>query len=89
MDNADKIRKLLWGIRSLADNDEPKPIKGEHEPCFPRIVRLADEALALLPCETCGGTSEVNSTPDMSFSAYRDLKENPIPCPECQGESNG
>lgn len=85
MDNTNKIRKLLWEIRSLTDNDEPKPIKGEHEPCFPRIVRLADEVLALLPCETCNDSGRVvfnvGSAPSGLIASRN--------CPDCQGESNG
>ena len=55
--------------------------KGDY--AYDYIIKKCTEALALLPCETCNGTGKVNPTPDMSFLIYRDLRENPSPCPDC------
>ena len=75
-----KIRKNAFEIRSIADNNEPKQTKGEPEACFPRMRRLADEILALLPCSTCNGTKIGridNGRGGTKFIA---------PCPDCQPE---
>ena len=48
-----KIQKFAFEIRSIADNGD-EHIKGEPEPCFPKIKRLADQILTLLPFDpTC------------------------------------
>lgn len=40
--------EFIETIFAIADNDESKQTKGEPEPCFQKIKRLADQALVLL-----------------------------------------
>jgi hypothetical protein len=93
MDNADKIRKLLKQRINAAKraakrtNDFMIPLEDRH--IVKMSIKEAKLILALLPCETCDDTGQVIPIPDMSFSAYRELSENPIPCPICKGEENG
>ncbi len=72
MKNTNQIRQLLQDA-----------IEYKRDYAYDYIIKKCTEALALLPCETCNGTGKVNPTSDISFSTYRDLRENLIPCPDC------
>ena len=71
-----QLRILLFEIFAIADNDEP-----DDEPLcsFPKIKKLADQALALLPCPTCNGTGKKMST-DFHGGTFG----NYLPCSDCQ-----
>ena len=75
-DQITQLRQNAFLIRSIADNDEDKQLKGEPEACFPRIKRLADQILALLPCSTCNGTKKAL----IGGRAYGTNE----PCPDCK-----
>ena len=93
MKNTDiqKIRQLAEEVFSVADADnEPEETHG-----FARVKRLATKILALLPCETCGGTGGVwwDKT-DKEIISIVDACQMPdgaaefILCPDCQPESS-
>ncbi len=87
MNNTNQIRQLLRRKvvaaknAALHTNDFSIPVEDRY--IISMSIQEIEQILDLLPCETCNGTGEVNPTPDMSFLIYRDLRENPSPCPDC------
>ena len=82
-----QLRQLLFEIFAIADNDEPLPVEGEPLCSFPRIKNLAEQALALLPCETCNGTRFVQAECEacaIGVSHSPSECGGGKPCPDCQ-----
>ena len=80
-----QLRQLMFEIFAIADNDEPLPVEGEPLCSFPRIKNLAEQALALLPCETCNGTKRKT----VFYPGQREFggdasTSREIPCPDCK-----
>lgn len=77
MKNTDiqKIRQLLKTAQKAFWNDEGWTwFQVETS----KVLPLIDKALALLPCETCGGTGK------KLISGCWGMVHKEIPCPDCQ-----
>jgi DnaJ-class molecular chaperone len=74
MKNAAQIRQLLQSAIQKLQEDHC---------CFDTIDSM-EEALALLPCETCKGTNQIES------QYFQELSPGDLPCskpcPDCNGE---
>jgi len=70
--NIAKIRQNIQIVREMVKCPHTKHI----DKCdFCKRTKLLDEALTLLPCETCNGARIVPN----KFSYHKDF-----PCPDCQ-----
>jgi len=89
MKNTDiqKIRQLLETVKEWVCGDCGSDDCTTQKGCpYTYIFDKIDQALALLPCETCGGTKRVPSLYGLTqmHGTPKEMIESTKPCPDCQ-----